>query len=49
LTAATSTSTPGEEGSSVQMKIGEEAAVDAVERSEATGNKGMLTRGGDLR
>jgi len=49
LTTATSTSTPGEEGSSVPIEIVEEVAVDAVERSEATGNKVMPTRGGDLR
>jgi len=40
LTAATSTSTPGEEG----IEIGEEVAVDAIKRSEATGNKVMPTR-----
>jgi len=49
LTTATSTSTPGEEGSSAPIEIGKEAAVDAAERSEGTGNKVMPTRGGDLR
>ena len=39
----------GEGDVTSSFDIGEEAAVDAVERREATGNEVKPTRGGDLR